>query len=192
MTGYSRAQFGPAWDDAVTVDGGRNGCDQRSDVMRRDLKKLVIKPNTHGCVPASGQLVDPYTGKTINFNRGASTSSAVQIDHLVALADAWQTGAHALTAEQRQNLANDPLELLAVDGPTNQAKGDGDSATWLPPVKAFRCTYVSRQIAVKARYQLWVTAAEKSAMAAVLSNCPNQTLPGTTTAGVKIPALATS
>ena len=74
-------------------------------------------------------------------------------------------------------MANDPLELLAVDGPTNSAKGDADAASWLPPNKGFRCAYVARQIAVKSKYRLWVTVAEKNSMAAVLATCPVQGLP---------------
>jgi len=96
---------------------------------------------------------------------------------VVALSNAWQTGAQQLTRQKRIELANDPLELLAVDGPTNQAKGDGDAATWLPPNKAFRCQYVARQIAVKVKYTLWVTSAEKQAMQRVLSDCANQRVP---------------
>lgn len=184
-TGYSRGQFGRSWTDDVTTDGGHNGCDTRNDVLRRDLAAVIIKMRTQGCVAASGTLHDPYTGRDIMFVRGAQTSVFVQIDHLVALSNAWQTGAQGLDAEQRQNLANDPLELLAVDGPTNEIKGDGDAATWLPAVKTFRCAYVSRQIAVKARYGLWVTAAEEAAMESVLGACPAQPLP--TTASTRVP-----
>jgi hypothetical protein len=109
--------------------------------------------------------------------RGQTTSDAVQIDHVVALANAWQTGAQQLTATTREQLANDPLELLAVDGPTNQAKGDGDAATWLPPNKTYRCAYAARQIAVKAKYALWVTPAEHDALTRILTTCPDQPLP---------------
>jgi hypothetical protein len=165
-TGYSRAAFGPAWAD---VD--RNGCDTRNDILNRDLVGLTRKPGTHGCVVLTGTLDDPYTGRRIAFQRGRSTSSAVQIDHLVALSDAWQTGAAYFTAGQRQRLANDPLELLAVDGSANESKGDGDAASWLPPQKAYRCTYVARQIAVKAKYRLWVTVAEKASMEKILGRC---------------------
>ena len=98
----------------------------------------------------------------------------MQIDHVVALSDAWQKGAQQWDATKRRAFANDPLELLAVDGPTNARKGDGDAATWLPPRKSFRCAYVARQIAVKARYGLWVTQAEHDAMARVLERCPGQ------------------
>lgn len=129
------------------------------------------------CTVLSGTLDDPYTGKTITFKRGADTSAAVQIDHVVALGDAWQKGAQQLSAEQRKALANDPLELLAVDGPANQQKSDGDAATWLPSNKLFRCQYVARQVAVKAKYHLWVTQAEHDAIARVLSSCPGQLLP---------------
>jgi len=129
------------------------------------------------CQVTSGRLDDPYTAKTIAFTRGASTSADVQIDHVVALSDAWQKGAQQLSAERREELANDPLELLAVDGPANQQKSDGDAATWLPANKPFRCQYVARQIAVKKKYGLWVTQAEKDTMLRVLSVCPGQLLP---------------
>lgn len=186
-TGYSREQFGQAWSDDVDVPSGKNGCDQRSDILRRDLTAVTVAPGTRGCVPAAGTLDDPYTGRTIHFVRGPSTSAAVQIDHVVALSDAWQTGAAQLTIEQRRDLAGDPLELLAVDGPSNQFKGDDDAATWLPPNKAFHCTYVARQVAIKSKYHLWVTPAEKMAMAAVLAGCASTALPTEQT--VMVPSL---
>ncbi|MGO3328036.1 GmrSD restriction endonuclease domain-containing protein [Gordonia sp. (in: high G+C Gram-positive bacteria)] len=170
-TGYDRALFGQAWSDDVNVDGGHNGCDTRNDILRRDLTALTVKPRTHDCVILTGVLDDAYTGKSIAFTRGERTSTAVQIDHVVALSDAWQKGAQQLTAAERESLANDPLNLQAVDGPTNNKKKDGDAATWLPPNTAYRCTYVSRQIDVKARYRLWVTQAEKDAMTRILGSC---------------------
>ncbi|CAG7637877.1 hypothetical protein E143388_07940 [Rhodococcus opacus] len=120
---------------------------------------------------ATGTLHDTYTGTTISFVRGQDTSTAVQIDHVVALSDAWQKGAQQLSAEQRRDLANDPRNLQAVDGPTNGQKSDSDAASWLPPSKEYRCTYVSRQIDVKSLYNLWVTQAEKDAMIRVLQAC---------------------
>jgi len=166
-TGYSRAQFGPGW-----VDVDRDGCDQRNDVLARDLTDVTFKPGTHDCVVTTGTLVDPYTGRTIEFVRGARTSSAVQIDHVVSLSDAWQTGAQQLDAATRVQLANDLGNLLAVDGPTNESKGDGDAATWLPPARGFWCSYASRQVEIKARYRLWVTPAEHDALARALAGCP--------------------
>ncbi|GAB6936808.1 GmrSD restriction endonuclease domain-containing protein [Isoptericola variabilis] len=171
-TGYTRDQFGPAWAD---VD--HNGCDTRNDVLARDLSRTVTDPDTHDCIVLSGVLADPYTGTRIDFLRGQATSTAVQIDHVVALSDAWQKGAQQLDGEARRQLANDPLNLLAVDGPTNSGKGDGDAATWLPPSKAFRCQYVARQVAVKQAYALWVTKAEHDAIAGILSRCPDEPLP---------------
>lgn len=172
-TGYDRDQFGPRW-----ADTDQNGCDTRNDVLQRDLSVVVFKPGTHDCVVLSGVLLDPYSGEKIEFVRGEDTSAAVQIDHVVALSDAWQKGAQLLAPERRQAFANDPLNLLAVDGPLNQQKGDGDAATWLPPNRSFRCEYVAIQIAVKAKYDLWVTAAERDAMARVLEACPEQPTPG--------------
>lgn len=170
-TGYSRELFGQRWSDDVDVEFGHNGCDTRNDVLRRDLSETAAKAGTRDCVVLSGTLADPYTGTTIGFTRGENTSSDVQIDHVVALSDAWQKGAQQLSSDERRNFANDPRNLQAVDGPTNQAKGDGDAATWLPPNRSYRCTYVARQIEVKAAYRLWVTAAEKAAMTRLLTAC---------------------
>ncbi|CAN2210612.1 Domain of unknown function DUF1524 [Candidatus Nanopelagicaceae bacterium] len=171
-TGYTRDQFGQAWAD---VD--RNGCDTRNDILKRDLTGIIYKPGTRNCVVASGTLADRYSGETINFVRGNVTSMEVQIDHVVALSNAWQTGAFKLSAEQRKALANDPMNLFAVKGRLNSQKGDGDAATWLPPLKNFRCAYVSQQIAVKAKYSLWVVAPEKAAMLTILAKCPAQKVP---------------
>lgn len=171
-TGYDRALFGPSWAD---VD--RNGCDTRNDVLRRDLTSYVLRTGTHGCLVRSGTLRDPYTGTTVSFVRGPSTSEAVQIDHVVALSDAWQKGAQQLPPDSRRALANDSLNLLAVDGPTNQRKSDGDAATWLPPNRPYRCPFVARQIAVKAKYRLWVTRAERDTFRQILATCPSQPLP---------------
>ncbi|QNG20278.1 DUF1524 domain-containing protein [Rhodococcus triatomae] len=176
-TGYDRALFGQRWSDDVNVDGGRNGCDTRNDILQRDLDDITFRPGTRDCVVATGTLHDPYTGSRIDFVRGERTSEAVQIDHVVALSDAWQKGAQQLDAQTRADFANDPLNLRAVDGPTNQRKGDGDAATWLPPNRAFRCTYVADQVAVKARYRLWVTQAEHDAIAGILSGCTGAELP---------------
>jgi len=166
-TGYERSQFGPAWSD---VD--RNGCDTRNDILNRDLTSIIYKPGTHQCVVLSGTLLDPYSGEKIAFERGVATSSDVQIDHVVALSNAWQTGAFKLTYEKRLAFANDPINLLAVKGWLNSQKGDGDAATWLPPRKDIRCAYVAQQIVVKAKYGLWVTPPEKAAMAGLLAKCP--------------------
>lgn len=171
-TGYTRAQFGTSWAD---VD--RNGCDTRNDILTRDLTSLVYKSGTENCVVLTGVLSDPFSGERIEFTRGVSTSSEVQIDHVIPLSDAWQKGAQKLSITTRTAFANDPLNLLAVKGRLNSQKSDGDAATWLPPLKSYRCTYVARQIAVKAKYSLWVTIAEKNAMKNILVKCPDQLLP---------------
>lgn len=164
-TGYKRSEFGDGW---ATV----NGCTTRNIILHRDLENVQVNDE---CMVVAGVLHDPYSGKEIQFTK--EQSSLVQIDHVVALSDAWQKGAQQLTKAQRKQLANDPLELLAVAGADNQAKGDGDAATWLPKNKAFRCQYIARQIAVKIKYTLWVTQAEKTAMRTVLAGCPNEPIP---------------
>jgi len=166
-TGYSRSAFGPAWAD---VD--RNGCDTRNDILKRDLTQVTFRAKTRDCVVESGVLADPFSGENINFQRGEKTSALVQIDHVVALSNAWQTGIFKSDLATRKNFANDPLNLLAVKGSLNSQKGDGDAATWLPPNKQFRCDYVSRQVEVKVKYGLWVTRAEKDATLRILTNPP--------------------
>ena len=170
-TGYSRNQFGGGW----AMSGG---CDIREHILARDMANVTTRSPTD-CTVLSGTLNDPYTGKTIQFTRGPETSGAVQIDHVVAIGDAWQKGAQQLSFDARVQLYNDPLDLLAVDGPTNEQKGDGDAATWLPPNKSYRCRYVARQIAVKTKYHLWVTQAERDAMQRILGMCPTQSVPAT-------------
>lgn len=167
-TDYTREQFGGGWE---RIDD----CDMRNYILARDLTQTAfVLPS---CKIASGVLKDPYSGKTILFNRGPDTSDDVQIDHVVALSDAWQKGAQQLTYEQRVALANDPLELLAVEGSLNEQKSDSDAASWLPPNKAYRCSYIARQVAVKKKYSLWVTRSEYDAMANILQTCPGQTIP---------------
>lgn len=167
-TGYEREQFGGGWERVAD-------CDMRNYILARDLiDTSFVLPS---CKVAGGTLNDPYSGKTISFQRGLESSDDVQIDHVVALSDAWQKGAQQLSYEQRVAFANDPLELLAVDGDLNQQKSDSDAATWLPPNKAYRCNYVARQIAVKKKYSLWVTRSEYDAMANILQTCPTQVVP---------------
>lgn len=167
-TGYMRSMFGEGWADL-------RGCDVRNLVLQRDLQDIVVADDN--CKVTSGVFLDPYTGKMLEFKRGQGTSSDVQIDHIVALSDAWQKGAQQLSQAEREQLANDSLDLLAVDGATNMKKSDGDAATWLPPNKPYRCQFVARQIAVKKKYKLWVTPAERDAMKRILSSCPDQLLP---------------
>ncbi|RBY86545.1 DUF1524 domain-containing protein [Blastococcus sp. TF02A-30] len=183
-TGYERELFGDGW-----VDTDRNGCDTRNDVLARDLTEESFREGTRDCVVVSGTLADPYSGRTIEFRRGEGTSEAVQIDHVVALSDAWQKGAQQWDDATRTAFANDPLNLLAVDGPLNMQKSDGDAATWLPPNRGYRCAYVARQVAVKAGYGLWVTEAERTAMATVLGGCPDEPLPATGEAVAEVPAV---
>jgi hypothetical protein len=167
-TGYKRAQFSDGW---ATV----GGCDMRNIMLARGTTDTVLASDD--CIVMSGTLNDPYTGNLIQFIRGSTTSDDVQIDHVVALSDAWQKGAQEIGEDNRFKFANDPLNLLAVDGPANQQKGDSDAASWLPPNKSFRCQYIARQIAVKDKYNLWVTDAEYSAMKRVLNGCGEQVVP---------------
>lgn len=162
MTGYDRGLFGAAW-----ADTNDNGCDTRNDILRRDLRAKVVQD----CVVLSGLLDDPYSGDVVAFERGPVTSLDVQIDHVVSLGNAWATGAAYWSEVMREAFANDRRNLLAVRGDLNMQKQDGDAATWLPPRKAIRCTYVSMQVLTKQEYGLWVTPAEKAAMDRVLAGC---------------------
>ena len=165
-TGYDRDAYGPAWTDNVTdIAYGKNGCGTRDDILKRDGRSTTWK-DTEGCVVNTMTLADPYSGKTIEFTK--AKASAIQIDHVVPLSASWQMGADRWTDDKRRRFANDPLNLLAVDGPINSGKGDSTPATWLPPNKAVRCAYAVRYAQVSVKYELPVTDADKQAM---LSQC---------------------
>lgn len=168
---YDRALFGQRWSDDVTVEFGHNGCDTRNDILRRDLTGVVVKEGTYGCVALSGVLEDPYTGTAIPFLRGEGTSDAVQIDHVVALADAWYAGAHTWDEETRRNFANDPINLLAVSGTENQSKGAKPADAWLPSNAAYHCTYAQKIVHVKHTYGLEITIKERLALRNALQTC---------------------
>lgn len=166
QTGYDReGQFGASW-----LDVDQNGCDTRNDILRRDLDDTLEDSR---CRILSGVLPDPFSGEDIFFERGETTSILVQVDHVVSLSNAWQTGAQQLTMNQRISLANNPLNLIAVSGRLNAQKGDGDAATWLPPNRSFWCEYVARQVAIKSEYELWMTQAEHTRIRDILTTCPD-------------------
>jgi len=165
--GYSRAQFGEGWKDP-----DRNGCDARNDILARDLTAVIFKDGTHNCVVTSGTLKDPYTGTTISFVRGNGTSDLVQIDHIVPLSWAWQHGAAAWTPEQRLAFANDPINLLAVDGPTNGSKSDSGPAGWLPPNASYQCAYADKFADVLTAYGMGIDNADRAALVTVAASCP--------------------
>jgi len=165
--GYTREEFYNGW---PTVDG----CSLRQRIIKREFGDSAV---LDGCNVVKGEYDEPYTGEHKVFTDKTEISK-IQIDHVVALSDAWQKGAQNLSTEKRYEIATDPLNLLAVDGAANKKKSDGDAATWLPANKRFRCQYVARQVSVKYKYQLWVTEAEKEAIARVLENCPNEPVLG--------------
>ena len=161
---YYRKLFYDDW----SIDA--HGCSMREVILQRDLTDTKLKD----CKVQTGKLNDPYTGAIIEFQRGQDTSEAVQIDHVVALSNAWATGAYKLDTETRYELSQDPLNLLAVDGQANQDKSDAAADAWLPPNQPFQCQYVARQLSVQYKYHLWVTPAEKSTMQRILALCPDE------------------
>ena len=163
-TGYSREEFYNGW---PTVDG----CNLRQKIIKREFGETAV---LDGCNVISGEYDEPYTGQHLVFTKREEISKGIQIDHVVALSDAWQKGAQYKDKDTRYAIATDPLNLLAVDATANTKKSDGDAATWLPSNKKFRCEYVARQVSVKYKYGLWVTAAEKEAIAGILANCPDE------------------
>lgn len=168
---YDRNEFGKPWSDDVSVDSGHNGCDTRNDILARDLTDVEFKPAKRNCVVTKGKLNDPYTNTTIDFKRGRKTSDLVPIDHVVALGDAWYSGAYQWDADRRRNFANDPINLQATNRESNTQKSAKNAAEWLPPNTAYQCEYVGRQITIKSTYGLSVTPAEKTAMEKVLATC---------------------
>ncbi len=167
-TGYERTEFYSSWPLV-------NGCSLRQVIIKRELGESAV---LDGCDVVSGSFTEPYTGQVMEFQQKSDFSKHIQIDHVVALSDAWQKGAQYMDKETRFAMATDPLNLLAVESAANQQKSDGDAATWLPPNKSFRCQYVARQISVKKKYQLWVTEAEHDAIAGILQTCPDEKVVG--------------
>lgn len=165
-TGYSREEFYSGWPEI-------DGCSLRQIIIKRELSDTAILDDNN-CTVISGEYDEPYTGEHLKFTEKSQLSKGIQIDHMVALSDAWQKGAQYLDKDIRYQIATDPLNLIAADASANQSKSDGDAATWLPPNKRFRCQYVARQASVKYKYSLWVTEAEHDAMARVLEACPNE------------------
>ena len=163
-TGYNRSEFYASW---PKVDG----CSLRQIIIKREMGDTAVMD---GCDVVGGSFIELYTGNEMTFSSKSEFSKKIQIDHIVALSDAWQKGAQYKTKEERYQIATDPLNLIAADSAANQQKSDGDAATWLPSNKAFRCQYVARQVSVKYKYALWVTEAEKSAIASVLEKCPKE------------------
>lgn len=166
---FKRYRFGERWSDDVDVEFGHNGCNTRDDILRRDLTRIELRRGT--CLVQRGVLHDPYSGDTIEFVRGPETSEAVQVDHLVSLADAWYKGARVWDDARRRDFANDPRNLLAVSAQANFDKAFRDAAGWRPANAAFECEFVARQVMVKAVYGLWVSSHEKTAMHRVLRHC---------------------
>ena len=171
-TNYSREEFYSNWPII-------EGCNLRQRILKRELGDTAVLAGDK-CTVTAGEFDEPYTGSHLVFYQKSDLSSGLQIDHVVALSDAWQKGAQYMSAEDRYAMATDPLNLLAVDSKANQNKSDGDAATWLPKNKAFRCQYIARQISVKHKYHLWVTQAEHDAMARILTTCPNEPTVGIT------------
>ncbi|MEU3683035.1 HNH endonuclease family protein [Streptomyces sp. NPDC030592] len=162
-TGYDRDEFGYAWMD--TADGvplARNGCDTRNDLLKRDGQKVRFRSGSD-CVAIAMTLDDPYTGTSIEWRK--QKASEVQIDHVVPLSYSWQMGSSRWPESKREQLANDPLNLLPVEGRANSAKRDSGPASWLPPSRTIRCAYAVRFAQVAAKYELAVTKADKTTMA---------------------------
>lgn len=159
--------FGPAWSDDVDVQDGHNGCDQRSDVLRRQLEEVQLKPGTNGCVVASGILRDPYTGKRVVYQRTGNTE--VVADHVVPLAAAWDLGAAQWAAQKRQNFANDPRNLIVTTNSTNSAKGDKTPGEWMPQQN--QCRYARTYLEVTTAYGVALTRADQRALAVATSSC---------------------
>jgi hypothetical protein len=161
-TGYDRDKFGYAWMD--TADGvplARNGCDTRNDLIRRDGRDLRFRSGSD-CVVIAMTLDDPYTGTTIEWRK--QQAAEVQIDHVVPLSYSWQMGSSRWPESKREQLANDALNLIPVEGRANSAKGDSGPASWLPPNTRIRCAYAVRFAQVALKYDLAVTTADKAAM----------------------------
>ncbi len=158
--GYDRDLF-PHWKD---LDG--DGCDTRKEVLIRDSRSAAVVGSS--CTVTTGNWYSPYDGATW------TNPSDVDIDHVVALNEAWQSGAYAWTTQQRTNYANDLTDsrtLLAVTDSVNQSKSDKDPTQWLPPLVEYRCAYLANWVSVKVRWSLTMDEAEHAAVKTALAGC---------------------
>ena len=171
-TGYKREEFYSGWPNV-------DGCNLRQRIIRREFGETAVMDENNPCNVVAGSFIEPYTGEYKSFNSRVEIGKGIQIDHIVALSDAWQKGAQYMEKSVRYQIATDPLNLVAADANANMTKSDGDAATWLPPNKSFRCQYVARQVSVKYKYGLSVSEAEKNAIAKVLESCPEERAIGT-------------
>lgn len=164
---YERNAFGPGWSGHGGEPALASGCTAREDVFRRDLIDVRMA-QSNPCMVLSGTLVDPYTGERLPYDR--FKASGIEIDHVVALGDAWRSGASQWDRERRQNFANDVGNLLAVQKQANQDKGSKTPDQWKPR-QEYQCDYARRWVAVKARWNLTVQPTEKSALVDMLGTC---------------------
>ncbi len=155
--------FGPAWTDTE-----RTGCDTRNRVLGDQLTDVVFKRGTSDCKVVSGTLHDPYSGALVQFTSGGT--SKIEIDHVYALARAWDAGAAHWTYEQRVRFANDTDNLLAVTKTENRVKSDSGPGEWMPHNHLFACQFVLKYLAVAARYQLAITDSDRDASVAACAN----------------------
>jgi hypothetical protein len=170
---YHRDAFGDTWTDDNPAPGGHNGCDTRNDILDRDLvDKTYASIKRCPKAVATGILHDPYTNATVAFTRGAQVGAAVQIDHIVPLALAWDLGARNWPDDMRVRFANDPANLLAVEGQANQDKSDKEPAVWMPPNHAFWCQYAVQFANVLRGYGLPVDAPSAVALRDAAATCP--------------------
>lgn len=178
IAGYDRScspgdgcVFGPAWSDDVSVDGGHNGCDTRSDQLQLQMRQLEFKPGSRGCVVLSGILDDPYTGHQVRYVRGQRPG--VDLDHTYPLSVAWDRGAANWSIERRRDLANDPRGLILTAAGTNRSKSDAMPDQWQPPTGVGQCLYASRIVEIAATYELPLTITEARSVRSMLTNCSN-------------------
>lgn len=170
---YRRSAFGDSWDDNNDAPGGHNGCDTRNDILDRDLvDKTYVSIRRCPDAVATGVLHDPYTSTDVAFQRGARVGASVQIDHIVPLSYAWDMGAYDWPDQQRLRFANDPANLIAVQGHANQDKRDSPPADWMPPNTAFACQYAIQFIAVLRGYSLPVDQASTGVLRQAAATCP--------------------
>lgn len=170
FSGYSRAAFGPVW-----MDIDDNGCNQRDDVLLRDANlgsAHVQRQRACDHDVLAGRWVDPYSGAQLVFTdlKDPRQAQAIQIDHVVPLAEAWVSGASSWSDRRRLRFANDLDGLVASSGPVNASKGAFDPAAWRPK-EDFQCSYASRWIQVKHRWGLAVDESESRALVEMLGTC---------------------
>ncbi len=160
---YSRDSLPTDWKD---LDG--NGCNTREDILKKYTSEYTGRFD--GCKIKSGKFYDYYNGKFLRYDKSVDTGGGIQIDHIVAIGNAWISGGYKWGKDEWISYINDEEVLIPTSSKTNREKSDKDITEWKPANNSYLCTYAEKQVEIKDKYKLTVTEKEKAELKSILNN----------------------